>query len=302
MKIQYLVSFLFLIIFISCDSDTKSSVNNNVDSLEKNLTSQLKIKISGSTTLASVFEPYIAEYSKTNTDVKYTIDANGSNEGFVDLISYNCDIAMSSNQVKPIVLDTFKKRNITIEEYKIAVDAIVFIVNYKNKVKQLTIQQISDIFTGKIANWKAVGGDDKPINVLSRDAKSGTYSFISSHILNENNIAQTTKYFQKNEEIIEAISVDENAISYTSLLHTDKVDKLKVKFDEGGFYISPNHETVINHKYRLQRGLYLYYIVENNQKIKFLIDKIHNGALQNFITAAGFIPYDSSIESDKNFN
>lgn len=204
---------------------------------------------------------------------------------------------MSSNKLTSLQLDSFRNKNINLEEVKVAIDAIVIIVNYENKVKQLTVNQVKDIFSGKIKNWSEVGGENHSINIISRDKNSGTYSFVVSHLLKESHVIESAKYIDNNDEILNIISSDVHAISYTSLLHTDKVDKLNIAFEDGGRYVKPTVENVLNHKYQLYRGLYLYFKSEKQTKLKVLIDCIKNGAINRLINKAGFIPYTLSLEN-----
>lgn len=280
--------FVLLIFLQSCHSKNEKLSSTDIQS-------KTLINISGSTTLGSVFKLYNEE-NLNNLDVELKIDANGTNAGYIDLISDKSDISMSSNKLTSIQLDSFKTRNINLEEVKVAIDAIVIIVNYENKVKQLTANQIKDIFSGKIKNWSEVGGEDHPINVISRDKNSGTYSFVVSHLLKENHVFESARFIENNDEILNIVSTDVYAISYTSLLHTDKVDKLKIAFEDGGRYIKPTVENVLNHKYQLYRGLYLYYKSEKQNKLKSLIDYVKNGALNRSINKAGFIPYAISLD------
>jgi phosphate transport system substrate-binding protein len=289
------LSLLGLILF-SCNK-----ANENKLKIASEDESKLKLNISGSTTMAPFFDLFISENNLATKTYAIQIKENGSNEGVKEMLWNINDIAMSSNRMSTHELDSLKALNINIGELNVAIDAVVIIVNYKNKVKRLTSDQIKGIFSGDITNWSEVGGHNQLINIISRDKNSGTYSYVVSHLLKDNHVTNNAKFLNKNSEILDLVSTDANSISYTSLLHTDKVDKIAIAFDEGGKYIKPTVENVLNHKYRLHRGLYLYYKLENLSKIKILLDFIKNGAMNQAINSSGFIPSSLNLqESESN--
>jgi phosphate transport system substrate-binding protein len=233
--------------------------------------------------------------TQKNDSIKIKINTKisslGSLEGFKNLLADSTDIAMSSNKISPEMRAKFRENNTEYVEYILAGDALVFVVNVNNPIKKLNEIQLINILNGNIKNWKQVGGKDLPINVLSRDIKSGTYSFLKETVLKSTNLVASAKIYQSNEEIIEDLSKDESAISFTNFSSLNySVDPLSISFDNNSIdYIAPRSETVNNMKYKYLRGLYLYYKPENYQKIKPLMEVLNSDVTQKLISKSGYI-------------
>lgn len=249
------------------------------------------IIIKGSTTVHPLMEKLTQKNDSIKIKINTKISSLGSLEGFKNLLADSTDIAMSSNKISPEMRAKFRENNTEYVEYILAGDALVFVVNVNNPIKKLNEIQLINILNGNIKNWKQVGGKDLPINVLSRDIKSGTYSFLKETVLKSTNLVASAKIYQSNEEIIEDLSKDESAISFTNFSSLNySVDPLSISFDNNSIdYIAPRSETVNNMKYKYLRGLYLYYKPENYQKIKPLMEVLNSDVTQKLISKSGYI-------------
>jgi len=127
------------------------------------------VTISGSTSVGAVMEPLVEEYKKSEgKETNLEVQQIGSSSGIKNTIDGTSEIGMTSRDLKD------GEKQAKLEETQIAIDGIAVITNKVNKVKDLTMEQIKDIYTGKITNWKEVGGEDSPIVVVSREDGSGT--------------------------------------------------------------------------------------------------------------------------------
>ena len=131
-------------------------------------------------------------------------------------------------------------------EYKVAVDGLSVYVNNDNPVKALSLEQLEGIFTGRIQNWKEVGGNDGPITVYSRENSSGTYEFFKEHVLKGKDFVASAQTMQGTAALLQAINKDPNGIGYGGAAYGEGARALGVKKDADSKAIEPNQETVLN--------------------------------------------------------
>ena len=144
---------------------------------------QNKIVVEGSTTLLPIAQKAAEVYMKKNADINIIVRGGGSGVGITSLIDGTCDIANSSREIKQKELDNAFKKSKQLKAHTIAMDAIVIIVNPSNGIEDISKQQLKDIFTGKIKNWKELGGKDMKIVAVSRDSASGTFETFMEYAL-----------------------------------------------------------------------------------------------------------------------
>ena len=215
-----------------------SKENNGSDNTSKNVT----ISISGSTSMGKLMEKEAESYKGKNENVSIEIQQIGSSAGIKNVISGVSEIGMASRELK----DEEKSQ---IKETTIAYDGIALITNPKNGVENLTMDDIKNIYTGQITNWKELGGKDAPIVVVSREDGSGTrdafgeiVGFKAEELIKEATISDG------NGAIKTTVAGNENAIGYISFEHIDETVKaLKVQ----GVEATP--DKVLDKSYKLSR-------------------------------------------------
>src|ERR1039458_9749704 len=169
-------------------------------------------------------------FMKKNKDASITVVGGGSGIGITALLDGSTDIAMSSRELK--VDEKLKLKEKKIKQVIIAHDALAVIVNPKNKVSQLTREQIEGIYTGAISNWKDVGGDDEKIVVYSRESSSGTYEFFKEHVMSKKNYAATVLNMPATGAIVQSVKQTKGAIGYVGLAYMEKeVKDIAVAYD-----------------------------------------------------------------------
>ena len=169
MKRQIVLFILFLILLTACSSNT-TQTNSNAPTASY-------IQNKGSDTIVNLALAWAEKYQNEHPEVRISVTGGGSGTGIAALINKTVDIANASRQIKPEEVAEAKKNGVDPVEHVIARDAIAVIVNPENPVSQLTLQQISDIYSGKINNWSQVGGENRPIVRLSRETNSGTHVY-----------------------------------------------------------------------------------------------------------------------------
>jgi phosphate transport system substrate-binding protein len=179
----------------------------------------------------------------------------------------------------------------------VARDAIAVIVNPHNPIQQLTLQQISLIYQGKINNWRELGGDDRPIVRLSRETNSGTHVYFLETVIRLGNskdkslFSPDTLLLPSSEGIITEVSANPNAIGYDGLGYiTPAVKTIAIASKPGGEGVMPSVETVNNKKYPISRDLYMYTPGQPSGEVKKYLDWIHSSVAQKVVVDLGFVP------------
>lgn len=248
-------------------------------------------KLKGSDTVLPLAQKEAESYMKTNKSAKLTVIGGGSGVGLSALIDGTTDIAMSSRKMKMTEKIKLSDAGKAPKEIVIANDALAVVVNPANKVAQLTKEQLEGIFTGKIKNWKEVGGDDLAIVVYSRESSSGTYEFFKEHVMSNKNYATSVLSMPATGSIIQSISQTKGAIGYVGYAYVEKdVKAVKVSFDKGKSFIAPSLATAKDKTYPIVRPLYYYYISTSEKTIKPFVDFCLSPEGQKIVEQVGYIP------------
>ncbi len=248
-------------------------------------------KIKGSDTVLPLSQKEAESYMKTNKTAKVIVIGGGSGVGLSALVDGTTDIAMSSRKIKMGEKMKLQDAGKSYKEVTIAFDALSVIVNPGNKVSQLTREQLEGIFTGKIKNWKEVGGDDLKIVVYSRETSSGTYEFFKEHVLNNKNYATTVLSMPATGAIIQSVSQTAGAIGYVGLAYQDKAVKdVRVSYDKGKTFVGATMETAKNKTYPVVRPLYYYYLTSVEKSVKPFIDYVLSPQGQKLVEEVGYVP------------
>lgn len=248
-------------------------------------------KIKGSDTMLPLSQKAAEAFMKANPSAKVTITGGGSGVGISALIDGSTDIAMSSRAMKMDEKLKMQEAGRAYKEVIVGYDALSVIVNPQNKVTQLTREQLEGIFTGKIKNWKEVGGDDMAIVVYSRESSSGTYEFFKEHVMARKNYASTVLSMASTGAIVQSVGQTKGAISYIGMAYDNASTKaLKVSFDKGKTFIAPSMETAKNKSYPITRPLYYYYLTAKEKLVKPYIDYVLSAAGQAIVKQTGYVP------------
>ena len=247
-------------------------------------------KIKGSDTCLPLSQTEAENFINKNKSAKITVTGGGSGVGISALMEGTTDIAMSSRKMKfdeKVKLQEAKKST---KEVVIAYDALAVVVHPSNKVSNLTREQLEGIFTGKIKNWKEVGGADMKIVAYSRETSSGTYEFFKESVLKNKNYMNGILSMPATGAIIQSVSQTKGAIGYVGLAYVSPRTKtLSVSYD-GSHYAAPTVENATNKTYPIVRPLYYYYNVKNKEQVAPLIDFILSPEGQEIIKKSGYIP------------
>ena len=247
-------------------------------------------RIKGSDTVLPVAQQTAERFMNQHPATRGTVTGGGTGVGISALLDNTTDIAMASRPIKFSEKMKIKSAGEDVAEIVVAYDALAVVAHPSNPVKQLTRQQLEDIFRGKITNWKQVGGDDRKIVVYSRETSSGTYEFFKESVLKNKNYMASSLSMPATGAIIQSVSQTKGAIGYVGLAYVSpRVKTLSVSYD-GKHYAAPTVENATNKTYPIVRPLYYYYNVKKKAEIDPLIQYILSPDGQDIIKKSGYIP------------
>lgn len=255
------------------------------------------IENKGSDTMVNMALAWAENYQVSHPDTRLSVTGGGSGTGITALINGTVDIANASRQIKQEEIDLAVKNGVIPIEFIVARDAIGIIVNWDNPVDQLTLQQLSDMYSGVITNWNEVGGEDMPIVLLSRETNSGTHVYFLEEVLrlgekdNETLFSPTTLLLPSSQGITTEVRQNVNAIGYDGLGYiTDEEKVLAIARTKDDPYVLPSVETVNDKSYPIARDLYMYTNGEPAGQIKEYLDWVFSTEAQEIVRELGFVP------------
>lgn len=256
------------------------------------------ITVKGSDTLVILAQKWAEVYMGKNPATKIQVSGGGSGVGFAALQNQSTDLANASRKIKSTeiaaCLKAFGKRP---TEYKVALDGLSVYVHEENPVKELTLDQLENIFTGRTKNWKEVGGPDAPITVYSRENSSGTYEFFKEHVLKGKDFAASAQTMPGTAALLQAVSKDKGAIGYGGAAYGKGARHLLVKKDEASSAIEPTEENVMKGAqaapgaYPIWRYLYVYVNPALDKgEIAAYLNWIRSDQGQSLVKEVGYYP------------
>ncbi len=212
-----------------------------------------KIVVDGSTTLGPIMKAFKTELDERNEGYQITVSESGSGNGAKSLINNTCDAAAMSRFMKEGETRSACAAGVIPTPHVVAYDGIAMVVHPRNPVSDLSMQQIKDIYLGKINNWKDVGGPDLKIHRISRDTNSGTYETFEELVMNHERPAADTEYVGSNGQARQRVGATPASIGYLSLGFLDRSTKpITVSRME------PSLESIQSGRYPIARPLYVF--------------------------------------------
>lgn len=268
-----------------------------VVSLTGPASSAAEITVKGSDTMVILGQKWAEVYMQKTPGAKVQVTGGGSGTGFAALQNKQTDLANASRKIKAKEIEqcikTFGKRP---KEYAVALDGLSVYVNARNKIEALSLEELRDIFTGKITNWKELGGEDSQIIVYSRENSSGTYEFFKEHVLQGKDFTPKAQTLAGTAQVLQQVAADAHGIGYGGAAYGQGAKHIKVAKEKGGEAIDPNEETVVSQKYPIWRYLYIYLNPELEKgDIKGYLDWIRGDDGQKVVKDVGYYPLPAAL-------
>ncbi len=282
------------------------------------------LQTKGSDTIVNAMQETAEEFMKTYPHVFVAVTGGGSGVGIASLINKTTEIATASREMKGKEIEIAEKRGVHPKEFVVAYDGVAVIVNHNNPIDRLSIEDLHDIFTGKITNWRKLGGKDLPIVTLSREVSSGTHMYFKEEVVQLGKKGSTEEFSKEtllltsSQAIVEEVANNEGAIGYLGMGYmSDRTkavlvsrisslvargqgaseaqgprDERRATSDE---FFPPTVENVVNKTYPLSRPLYVYTDGEPQGVTKLFIDFTLGPNGQTKFMGTGFVPVGETV-------
>ena len=279
-NLTVLIIIVLMMSLVSCSQKSTTTTTEKID-----------IRIKGSDTCLPISQKLAENYIKENSGASISVTGGGTGVGLSALQAGTTEIAQASRKIKMSEKMELQNNGKEVTEVAFSYDALAVIVNPANKVSKLTREQLEDIFTGKITNWKEVGGEDMKIIVYSRETSSGTYEFFREEVLQKKNFVSSALMMPATGSIIQSIGQTKGAISYVGLAYLDgSVKALEVSYDQGETFISPSVKNAQNETYPITRPLFYYYLTQDEEKVASFIKFVLSPEGQAIVEKEGYVP------------
>jgi len=249
-----------------------------------------KITVKGSDTMVILSQKWAEVYMAKHPGTVIQVTGGGSGVGLAALLNGSTEIANASRPIKPAEVQKLKEKFKTAGiEIPCAKDGLSVFLNKGNKVSELSIQQLRAIFSGKITNWKEVGGDDAKIRLYGRESSSGTFEFFREHVVN-GDFAANVQTLPGTAAIVNAVAKDKYSIGYGGAAYAEGVKDCKVKKDAKSKGVLPTAATIKNKTYPISRYLFMYLKSKPTGETKAFIDWILSPEGQKLVVETGYFP------------
>ena len=255
------------------------------------------IQVKGSDTMVNLGQAWAEKYMEENPKEFIAVTGGGSGTGIAALINSSCEIAECSRSMKKEEITLAENKGVKPVEHIVALDGIAVVVNPKNPVTKLTMEQLRGIFMGTTKNWKEVGGDDKQIVVLSREVNSGTHVFFKEHVLRRGKekgpeeFAAGALLMPSSQSIADEVANNSSAIGYYGMGYISPKQKvIAVAKDEKSGYVDPAIAEVVSGRYPISRPLYIYTNGEPQGLVKKFLDFALSKEGQDIVLKLDFVP------------
>jgi phosphate transport system substrate-binding protein len=255
------------------------------------------IQIKGSDTMVNLAQAWAEKFMEEHPDNFIAVTGGGSGTGLSSLISSTCDCAMSSRNIKEKEIGLANKRGIDPHEIKVALDGLAVVVNPANPIDRLTMDQLAGIFSGKLTNWKEVGGRDEQIVVLSREVNSGTHVYFKEHVLRKMDKNSTAEFapgalmLSSSQAIADEVAGNSAAIGYYGMGYiSNKHKPVSIAKDAQSPPVAPTIENILSGSYPISRPLLLYTNGEPQGLLKEFVDFALSPEGQEIVRLTDFVP------------
>jgi phosphate transport system substrate-binding protein len=249
------------------------------------------VTVKGSDTMVILAQSWAENYMKERQGLTIQVTGGGSGVGIAALINGGTDICEASRPMKDNEKELVRTRQgKEVIEIPVALDGVAIYVSQSSPIQSLSQPQLKDIYTGKITNWRDVGGKDGKIVAYSRENNSGTYVFFKEHVLKNEDFARDVQTLPGTAAVVNAVSKDPASIGYGGIAYAKEIRAVPVRRDDSSEPVQPSLATVRSGQYPLSRNLYFYTIGEPSGEVKAFIDWVLSPEGQQVCESVGYYP------------
>ncbi|HUP66037.1 MAG TPA: phosphate ABC transporter substrate-binding protein [Thermoanaerobaculia bacterium] len=248
------------------------------------------LTVKGSDTMVILGQRIAEEYMKTNPGTVVQVNGGGSGTGIAALINGTVDLAQSSRAMSDEEKASVRQnRGAAVVETPVALDSLAVFVHASNPVRSLTMDQIKQIYQGRITRWNQIGGPNETIVLYGRENSSGTYDYFREHVLNEEDFAPRVQTLAGTAAVINAVARDRNSIGYGGIAYASEVRPLEIAA-EGKAAVAPSEQTVADSTYPLARHLYFYHLEGAPERVTDFVEYTLSAEGQALVAGVGYFP------------
>jgi phosphate transport system substrate-binding protein len=257
-----------------------------------------ELMVKGSDTLLNLVQNLAEAFSAAQPDVTVSVTGGGSGVGINAIMSNETDIADASRSIKSKEITTARSNGVNPTEYVIAIDGVCIIVNASNSIDKLTIEQLSQLYQGKIANWSAVGGPNKKVSLYGRQPSSGTFVYVRDEAV-KGEYSASMRQMNGNAQIVEGVKADEGGIGYVGVGYAREqgIKVLSLSKDGTNYYSPLDKSSVDAGTYPLARPLFQYTNGKAKGDAKTFIEFELSAAGQKIVADQGFYPVTEGFQA-----
>jgi phosphate transport system substrate-binding protein len=249
------------------------------------------LKIKGSDTEVNLAVLFAEDFHTIDAKTVVSVSGGGSGLGIASLLNGNADIANSSRSIKAAELRLFHEKNIAIDSFIFAIDAVAFVVSSRLPIDSISVHQIAKVVSGEFQNWSSLCNSKLPINIYGRQSNSGTHDYVKQAL--GVNFSPQAKQMNGNAQILEAVKADNSGIGYVGAGYvmagtTNGIKVLRV-YDKSAAAASPlNASQVASGAYFFQRPLMQYFRKKDSLKVRPFFDFEKSARGRQRIVASGY--------------
>lgn len=249
------------------------------------------VTIKGSDTVLPVSQALAEAYLLRHKEPLLNVTGGGSGVGIAALLNGDTDIAMSSRPLKLSEWLKFDQKRYDLVEDTIGWDVLAICVHPSLPLDRLTREQIAAIYTGKVKNWKELGGPDLPVLPYSRESSSGTFEFFREHVLLGKDFAEGVRFIPATGMLVQSVSQTPGAIGYLGIAYVEpRVKVLRLGREGDTAYYLPARSRAELNRYPLARPLYYYYERSKVEKLQPFLAFVHSPAGRAMVEEVGYVP------------
>jgi phosphate transport system substrate-binding protein len=257
------------------------------------------VTIKGSDTMVRLAQRWAEEYMKKNPAEVIQVSGGGSGTGIAAILNSGTDICQASREMDKKELALAEKRRIAIRQIPVALDGIAVYVNKANPVKELTLMQLRGIYTGRISNWRDVGGEDRRIVLYSRENNSGTYAFFRRLVLAGDDYSPAAQTLPGTASVVNAVIHDKYGIGYGGIAWETNVNHLAIKQSDSSTAVAPTRNAITGGNYPIARRLYWIFNGEPTGPERALLNWVLSPEGQAIAGKVDYVPL-ARDEAEKN--
>jgi phosphate transport system substrate-binding protein len=249
------------------------------------------ITVKGSDTMVILAQRWAEAFMAKNPGISVQVTGGGSGTGISALINGTTDVCNASRPMKASEREKLKQRyNSLGVEVKAARDGLAVYLPESSPVEELSLDQVKGIYTGRIKNWKEVGGPDKGIILYGRENNSGTYVYFRDNVLKGQDFAPAMQSMPGTAAVVNAVSKDPNGIGFGGAAYAKGIKFVKIKTDAKAEGYAPTPENIKAGKYPITRFLYMYLRSRPTGDVKKYVDFALGDEGQAIVTKVGYFP------------